>query len=456
MAISVFGESHHKAAAAASGVSNGAKQMSYNDEYRPPVWKSYLYQLQQEAPHPRRITCTSEVETRPKHYGREYHGMISREDGDQLLCVAEGSYLIRESQRQPGTYTLALRFGNQTRNFRLFYDGKHFVGEKRFESIHDLVTDGLITLHIESRAAEYISTMTINPIYEHVGYTTLTRPPVPSATLPVCREVTDGREHDLEERVSDLPSMHLCSPMLFRSEWRMLLGPTEQSLNEMYVKESVAVGSEDNNHPGRRCFVGMLRASSASAAVSADLSLACTCGSNRATRRELWDIESFFPQLLYKICFVLHYALMHSLKRARPSAPPVCPHQSLRQPEPMDPDHEMRLRSRGLPFSRAGEEQREQANGTSSSRSPLQRSCHVMQRAAASKCCRAHSCTPCFLFDQYHLTPVEPVQTELSDRCEGADETDERIQGWQHLWIPASGATHEDPALRAASEARAC
>uniref|UniRef100_S4R9K8 Uncharacterized protein n=1 Tax=Petromyzon marinus TaxID=7757 RepID=S4R9K8_PETMA len=64
------------------------------------------------------------------------------------------------------------RFGNQTRNFRLFYDGKHFVGEKRFESIHDLVTDGFITLYVETKAAEYIARMTINPIYEHVGYTT--------------------------------------------------------------------------------------------------------------------------------------------------------------------------------------------------------------------------------------------------------------------------------------------
>ncbi|KAJ8788574.1 hypothetical protein J1605_005305 [Eschrichtius robustus] len=83
--------------------------VGYTDEYRPPVWKSYLYQLQQEAPHPRRITCTNEVENRPKYYGREFHGMISREAADQLLSVAEGSYLIRESQRQPGTYTLALR-----------------------------------------------------------------------------------------------------------------------------------------------------------------------------------------------------------------------------------------------------------------------------------------------------------------------------------------------------------
>lgn len=65
------------------------------------------------------------------------------------------------------------RFGPQTLNYRLFYDGKHFVGEKRFESVHDLVTDALITLYIETKAAEYIAKMTTNPIYEHLGYTSL-------------------------------------------------------------------------------------------------------------------------------------------------------------------------------------------------------------------------------------------------------------------------------------------
>eukprot|EP00064_Thunnus_orientalis_P001742 superscaffoldBa00000121_g1745 len=113
------------------------------------------------------------MESRPKYYGREFHGVISREYADELLGGAEGSYLIRESQRQPGSHTLALRFGHQTLNYRLFYDGKHFVGEKRFESVHDLVTDALITLYIETKAAEYIAKMTTNPIYEHLGYTSL-------------------------------------------------------------------------------------------------------------------------------------------------------------------------------------------------------------------------------------------------------------------------------------------
>uniref|UniRef100_A0A3Q3EW19 N-chimaerin n=1 Tax=Labrus bergylta TaxID=56723 RepID=A0A3Q3EW19_9LABR len=143
----------------------------------PPIWKSYLYQLQQEAPRPKRITCPQEVSTSENIYTKDYctgfYGMISREYADELLAGVEGSYLIRESQRQPGTHTLALRFGPQTLNYRLFYDGKHFVGEKRFESVHDLVTDALITLYIETKAAEYIAKMTTNPIYEHLGYTSL-------------------------------------------------------------------------------------------------------------------------------------------------------------------------------------------------------------------------------------------------------------------------------------------
>lgn len=39
-----------------------------------------------------------------------FHGLISRERADELLAGTEGAYLIRESQRQPGTYTLALRY----------------------------------------------------------------------------------------------------------------------------------------------------------------------------------------------------------------------------------------------------------------------------------------------------------------------------------------------------------
>lgn len=69
------------------------------------------------------------------------------------------------------------------------------------------MTDGLITLYIETKAAEYIAKMTINPIYEHIGYTTLNREPTnKKQTVPV-RDTLDGKESTgdneiIEKRVS--------------------------------------------------------------------------------------------------------------------------------------------------------------------------------------------------------------------------------------------------------------
>ncbi|KAF3857104.1 hypothetical protein F7725_008963 [Dissostichus mawsoni] len=104
--------------------------------------------------------------------------------------------------------TISVKFGNQTRNFRLYHDGSTLL-ERRFESIHDLVTDGLITLYIETKAAEYIAKMTINPIYEHVGYTTLNQEPTLKKLLPQSPEAPDGpvpvkEDSNAEERLTSL------------------------------------------------------------------------------------------------------------------------------------------------------------------------------------------------------------------------------------------------------------
>ncbi|XP_048694435.1 beta-chimaerin isoform X2 [Caretta caretta] len=201
-------------AASSNSSLSGSSVSSDAEEYQPPIWKSYLYQLQQEAPHPKRIICPREVDNRPKYYGREFHGIISREQADEILAGVEGAYILRESQRQPGCYTLALRFGNQTLNYRLFYDGKHFVGEKRFESIHDLVTDGLITLYIETKASEYIAKMTKNPIYEHIGYATLLREKVSrrlSRTKTESRKASvTSEENTPVEKVYTFRGPHWC------------------------------------------------------------------------------------------------------------------------------------------------------------------------------------------------------------------------------------------------------
>lgn len=44
----------------------------------------------------------------PSLFGR-FHGCISREEADELVSVADGCYLVRESQRSPGSYTLTMR-----------------------------------------------------------------------------------------------------------------------------------------------------------------------------------------------------------------------------------------------------------------------------------------------------------------------------------------------------------
>ncbi|XP_057292883.1 N-chimaerin-like isoform X3 [Hydractinia symbiolongicarpus] len=130
-----------------------------------PVWKSYLYQVQLKAPKPQRVVCTQSSVNKPYYYGKECHGPIPREQAEQLVMASEGNYLTRESTRQPGTYALTFRFNNMARNYRLYYDQEekmHYVGEKRFETIHDLVADGLITLYVDYNAKDYIEHMNLD------------------------------------------------------------------------------------------------------------------------------------------------------------------------------------------------------------------------------------------------------------------------------------------------------
>lgn len=57
------------------------------------------------------------------------------------------------------------RFGNQTLNYRLFYDGKHFVGEKSLSRF--MIWSEWLDNHCTAETNfEYISKMTTNPIYE--------------------------------------------------------------------------------------------------------------------------------------------------------------------------------------------------------------------------------------------------------------------------------------------------
>lgn len=137
-----------------------------------------VYELQQRAPTPKRVVCPFVIRTRPSYYGREFHGIMSRDEAEQILLEedgVDGRYLIRESARQKSQMTLSLRFNGQTKNFRLYHQvGKHYVNDmKRFDTVHDLVADGLITLYVELHGADYIANLTTECRYEESPYMTL-------------------------------------------------------------------------------------------------------------------------------------------------------------------------------------------------------------------------------------------------------------------------------------------
>ncbi|XP_062584418.1 N-chimaerin-like isoform X1 [Saccostrea cucullata] len=136
-----------------------------------PTWKTYLYTLQLQAPKPKKIVCQREIPGKPPFYGKEFHGNITREEADVLLSSeGDGSYLVRKSERAADAYTLAIRFDNQTKNYKLYYDGQHYVGDKRFDTVHDLVADGLIHFYVELKAADYIASLSNESNYAESPY----------------------------------------------------------------------------------------------------------------------------------------------------------------------------------------------------------------------------------------------------------------------------------------------
>jgi len=51
--------------------------------------------------------------------------------------VGEGAFLVRASRRSEGAFTLHVVFEGVVQNYKLFYDGAHYVGIKRLFIVSD-------------------------------------------------------------------------------------------------------------------------------------------------------------------------------------------------------------------------------------------------------------------------------------------------------------------------------
>ncbi|KAH7731796.1 Protein CHIN-1 [Aphelenchoides avenae] len=150
--------------------------MGDDDSLHGGYWKQNLYLLQERAPKPLAVLCQRRIVNRPECYGDEFHGLIERAEAEKMLMAAgEGAYLVRASKRSADAYTLCMLFDGNVLNYKLYYDGSHYVGEKRFDTLDCLVADGLISMYMDKHASEYIRKMADEAIYEHSPYSQYNR-----------------------------------------------------------------------------------------------------------------------------------------------------------------------------------------------------------------------------------------------------------------------------------------
>ncbi|XP_063541638.1 beta-chimaerin [Cydia strobilella] len=139
------------------------------------IWKPELYRIQLEAPKPHRIICEN-CPDKPEFYGKEYHGILGHKEATlRLQNEPNGAYLIRKGNDFNDFYTLTWRFDDRIHHYKLYYDGTHYLKDKRYDCIYDLVADGLITTHMELKARHILEMINSRTSYTESPYVTLNR-----------------------------------------------------------------------------------------------------------------------------------------------------------------------------------------------------------------------------------------------------------------------------------------
>lgn len=141
-----------------------------------------MLQLQLDAPKPLPVTCPTATPDRPEFYGVEYHGAINHRQTEEIFVNREdGEYLVRKSPGSVDFYTLSMRFDAKTKHYKIYYNPSygHFLKEdfKRFETIQDLVADGLVNFYLQKHASPIFQQMLVQTksSFQQSPYMTLNR-----------------------------------------------------------------------------------------------------------------------------------------------------------------------------------------------------------------------------------------------------------------------------------------
>lgn len=222
-----------------------------------------MYKIQLEAPHPRPIRCPNETDG-PNCYGDEYHGIFGHKQAETLLEQEDdGGFLVRKSPpREPGSvdyYTLSMRFDKQTKHFKIYYDRKngHYLKEfdKKFESISDLVADGLVTFYMLKHAAPIIQQIQTQnkSAYHQSPYMTLNRRKLRAISNDMrkslkLQEIMDNNCNNNNQHSSTLNVCDEKEPLLMQEEIIEIATPTSAT-NENFNTSSNSSIQEESELP---------------------------------------------------------------------------------------------------------------------------------------------------------------------------------------------------------------
>lgn len=140
-----------------------------------------MYKIQLEAPKPIPVIVQNYSETN-SHYGYEFHGKMDHKTSEKLLSKEkDGTYLIRQSPGATDFVTLSVLYEGKVKHFKIYYNANwgHYLKEdfKRYDSVYDLVADGLVNFHMQKYAASTIQEIMqqSGSCYQQSPYMTLHR-----------------------------------------------------------------------------------------------------------------------------------------------------------------------------------------------------------------------------------------------------------------------------------------